>query len=416
MPAVSNGVRSDVTWSALTNVLQLLSRTATFLMLSRQLGPSGYGAFLGLYGILNPVGGLTYGGLRLSILQRVLSHKTSVNRIARTYFALTLVQGIIGILLSVALASYVLHAVSLVVILSYATIELMLGAVIDMSSGLLHAVRNFAFGAKLRVFAEILRAVTAGALYLTGRLTLGTFSVALLIGNLLLVLTILLYLLPAVGVSVGISRPSTLDATVSAHLALTLFAAALKADGDKTVLSAQGLNHDAGVYGAGYRVMQMIMLPALSVQAAVFDRFLHRGARDPQGQLRESLRFTVPLLVISAILAGALLVASPWLHLLLGNDFRESQAVVQWLAAVPVIMSLSQGPANALAGLNRLGLRSLVIGGSSALSLMLYIVLIPQHGWRGAAVGTLISETVYAVGLWCALIMVQRRLWQSAAP
>jgi len=85
------------------------------------------------------------------------------------------------------------------------------------------------------------------------------------------------------------------------------------------------MNHDAGVYGAGYRVFQFALLPAASIESAVFHRFLRRGRDDPSGQLRQAVRMSSVLAALNGMLAALLIIVSSSLHLFLGHGFQESR-------------------------------------------------------------------------------------------
>jgi O-antigen/teichoic acid export membrane protein len=59
--------------------------------------------------------------------------------------------------------------------------------------------------------------------------------------------------------------------------------------------------------------------------------------------------------------------------------------------------------------------RSLLLLTSAGVSMVLYLSLIPSFGWKGAAAGTLVSETFLAALSWTALVHYQRLSNQSLA-
>jgi O-antigen/teichoic acid export membrane protein len=59
-------------------------------------------------------------------------------------------------------------------------------------------------------------------------------------------------------------------------------------------------------------------------------------------------------------------------------------------------------------GLNQTTLRTVLLLVSSAVSIGIYVWLIPQHSWRGAAIGTLVGEVFLAIAAWGFLISHQR--------
>jgi O-antigen/teichoic acid export membrane protein len=60
-------------------------------------------------------------------------------------------------------------------------------------------------------------------------------------------------------------------------------------------------------------------------------------------------------------------------------------------------------------GLGRLGLRLLVLVIGAASAMGMYLLFIPDMGWEGAVIGTVLGEIVLLVAAWAALIWAQRQ-------
>jgi O-antigen/teichoic acid export membrane protein len=61
-------------------------------------------------------------------------------------------------------------------------------------------------------------------------------------------------------------------------------------------------------------------------------------------------------------------------------------------------------------GLGRNGLRAKLIVANALLAALLYAALIPTHSWRGAFVGTFVTEVTLATSGWVALYRCERDL------
>ena len=107
-----------------------------------------------------------------------------------------------------------------------------------------------------------------------------------------------------------------------------------------------------------------------------------------------------------AVLVAA---AGPLLTIVLGDSFKDSIPMVRLLAPLVPLRALASFPLNGLMGLGRTFARTMLLVGSAALSMILYIALIPDLRWKGAAYGTLIGEASLAVAAWAMLLYYQRK-------
>lgn len=406
----------DIVWSSGSNLLVVIVRFGSFVMLGRRLGPVEYGAYVGMYGFLNPVGSLAFTGISLAVLQRAIRDEDALNAIAAKYLALTTVQGAAGLAAALILASIFLDGVNVVTVGIFGIVELLILASVEVAASIVQAASTFPAATRVRIGTQLVRTGTLAVLFFTHSLTLGALAVALLISTSAYLAYLLAVLLPRAGVPIGLSRPRMRDVIVAAQLSFTLFSSSVKEDGDKAVLAANGLERVTGIYGAGYRVLQLGSVPLRAIESAVFYRFLSTGAADPGSQMGYALRYTAAIFAVSAAVGVGLFAASPHLGLLLGESFVEAEEVVRFLSPVLPLLALSQGPSNGLAGLGRLALRGAVVGGAAVLSLLLYIALVPPLGWQGAAIGTLAGEAALAIALWIVFIHAYREAQIEETP
>ncbi|MGI9616404.1 MAG: polysaccharide biosynthesis C-terminal domain-containing protein, partial [Acidimicrobiales bacterium] len=80
-----------------------------------------------------------------------------------------------------------------------------------------------------------------------------------------------------------------------------------------------------------------------------------------------------------------------------------------WLLLLIPLIAVSSTPLNGLLGLGQADKRMYVYLSSAFLSVVIYLLLIPTYSWKGAVVGTFISE-VYLVAMgWLSLWYYQRK-------
>jgi O-antigen/teichoic acid export membrane protein len=93
---------------------------------------------------------------------------------------------------------------------------------------------------------------------------------------------------------------------------------------------------------------------------------------------------------------------------ILGIEYAETSRILLWLAPIPLLRSFSFLAADALTGAGYQGLRSVVQIGIALGNLGMNLLLIPKHGWLGAAWSSLISDGLLALvlcGLSIALLL-----------
>lgn len=399
----------DILWSSASYLLVVLVRFGSFVMLGRELGPTHYGAYVGMYGLLNPIGSLTFAGLRLAVLQRAMYEKHDLSAVTNHYVTIALGQGVIGLVIALLLAVAFIDQLSLPIVAMYGIIELLLLATVEVASAVVHVSSAFAAATRVRIATQLVRTGTLAVLFFADSLTLATLGIALTGSSAVFTAYILVIRLRREGIKVRLSRPHARDLIVGSQLTLTLFASSLKEDADKAVLAGSGMTRAAGIYGAGYRVMQFGTVPIGSIENALFHRFLVDGETGAEHQMRRALRYTAVVLGISTGLALGLFAVAAHLDRVLGQSFDEARHVVRWLSPVIPLIALAQGPSNGLAGLGRLALRGTVVGAGAVISLVLYMVLIPALGWRGAALGTIVSEAFTSLALWAAFVVAYRQ-------
>ncbi|MDQ2052697.1 flippase [Natronolimnohabitans sp. A-GB9] len=96
--------------------------------------------------------------------------------------------------------------------------------------------------------------------------------------------------------------------------------------------------------------------------------------------------------------AGLTLVAEPMIELLFGTEYLGAVPVLQILSIYAVLLSINLVISTALDYLGRARIRAILKGITSIMNVGLNIILIPQLGVIGAAIATVITYSLYALG------------------
>lgn len=127
-----------------------------------------------------------------------------------------------------------------------------------------------------------------------------------------------------------------------------------------------------------------------------------RGEKDdPKAERMMETSFTF-LLIVGAILTGLLFALAPWLLELLGGDENSLPYAVDYfriyvLGTIPVLLSLGMNPYINAQGFPKIGMLTVIIGAVLNIALDPLFIFTFDMGIRGAALATVISQSVSAL-------------------
>jgi O-antigen/teichoic acid export membrane protein len=209
----------------------------------------------------------------------------------------------------------------------------------------------------------------------------------------------------AIGIGGGRRRDTRRLATYGGAIFIIDGAFALFQQIDTLLIGAMLSASAAGLFQAPIRLITFLRYPALAIANGVAPRLASRTGEPTVEPFRRGLRYAI---VFQALLVAPCVVwAEPIVDLLLGSEYAESAEVLRALA--PFVFLSGLGTLLSI-GVNYLGeaRRRLPIAiGAVAVNFAIDIVLIPDIGIVGAAIGTDIAFTIYVAGhLWVCRRMI----------
>jgi O-antigen/teichoic acid export membrane protein len=270
-------------------------------------------------------------------------------------------------------------------------------------------VDGYAKSARFRIVPIFFRIGIILVLYVLGHLTIASLGLTYLATTVLLGFL----LIPMVGRLYDISmlpgRIRIKHFKTGMVYSCGVSGLALQNDGDKLVMQSYGLTSQVGLYSAAYKIVQFGLLPVTTFTNVSHNRFLQHDENQKGQHLRRSLQFGGLCGAYGVLFAIGVAAAAPLITLLVGSSFEGSVTMVRWLALLVLFRSLAIFPLNGLMGLGYTRLRTGLLVMSAVVALILYIALVPFLDWKGAAIGTLLSEGGLAATSWVLLIRLERR-------
>lgn len=169
---------------------------------------------------------------------------------------------------------------------------------------------------------------------------------------------------------------------------------------DQMILTAMRGPHENGLYAAAQRLSEVIYYVPVAVMAAANPALLRSHQNDPKEYERRLQRVFSFLALGGVAIAAFVSFLSPWIvRVLFGPEFSDSAPVLAIQAWTAPMLFLGVAQTNWFIAHDRqtgLLIRSAV---AAALSVGLNLTLVPVLGARGAAITTLVSQTLGQVVL-----------------
>jgi len=188
-------------------------------------------------------------------------------------------------------------------------------------------------------------------------------------------------------------------------VAIAVMFNAIYLQGDKIILPLYVTQTQMGLYGAAYRVIDILTQSAAMVMGVMMPLITYAWSRQLKNDFKDRLQtsFNMVALVVMPMIAGVIALAEPIMQLVAGNEFIASGLILRWLtlAVIGIVFGMVFGHIALAIGKQK---KSMWVFISTAiLSLIGYFIFIPRYGVWGAVGVTIFSELYAGI---CLLILV----------
>jgi O-antigen/teichoic acid export membrane protein len=394
-------------WMLLAQGGRLLLQGIYFIILARVLGAQGYGVLAGtlaLISIISPFAGWGSGNL---IVQHTSREPESFSVYWGNSILTITVSGTVLTLLVLLLGHFLLPGVPLQLLIGLSLAELFFGRLLDTAGQAFQAFEQLQITSYLNMLLSGAR-FTAVLLFLavsrshTPQGWAGWYLLSSLVPALVGLYLVYRYL-GRPRVKVNLVRGNLLEGF---YFALSIAAADIYNDIDKTMLARMSTFTATGIYAAAYRIIGIAYVPVTAMLSACYARFFQSGSKGIKGSL-EFARGVLPVAAGYGLLATlALLLCAPLVPLILGADYANAVAAIRWLALIPFLRSLHSFAADTLTGAGYQKVRSLIHISAAVFNILLNLWLIPAYSWLGAAWASLVTDGVLVIAMWLTIAVV----------
>lgn len=181
------------------------------------------------------------------------------------------------------------------------------------------------------------------------------------------------------------------------------------------LVNAHGL-HEIGLFSTAFMIKTLVVFVPIQIGTVFLPRYVAAGEADPAQANRYLGRVMLLVLAFSAVLAGAIALAAPWLMCIFGAAFIAATPALRWLMLTVVAESVATIGSYRLAGERRMWTSLLAYTLPKDLILLTAAgYLVQRHGASGLAAAHLISWS-YGVTVVVFLAIGGNRARRTVAP
>ncbi|MBI2444568.1 MAG: oligosaccharide flippase family protein [Candidatus Magasanikbacteria bacterium] len=194
--------------------------------------------------------------------------------------------------------------------------------------------------------------------------------------------------------------------------ALAVVATAVYLQGDRVILPLFADQTTVGLYGASYRIVEVVIQLAAMIMGTVMPLVAHAWSRHltAEFQRRAQLGFDLINLLLWPAVAGLIAIAPGVLTFVAGKEFAPGAWMLQGLSLSLLGVAGGMIFGHYALAIGRQTTALLIYGSDALLSLIGYFIFIPRYGVAGA-IGVTIGSELYA-GAGLALLCARASGWR----
>jgi O-antigen/teichoic acid export membrane protein len=414
--SLKSSLARNTGWMLIGQGLRLVIQALYFTMIARSLGPSKYGAFVGVVGfvsLFSPFGSLGSGFL---LIKNVARDPAQFSGNWGRALSTTFLSSSILFALAALLSHFVLPVtIPIRMVLFVGASDLLGFSITEICGHAFLAFDRLKWTASITVLLSAGRLAAAAILFGTNHsptaLQWGEFY---FVSTIIVALASLLVTLIKLGAPTFSLPRSQAEEREGFFISLGKSAATIYNDLDKTMLARLGTLEATGIYGAAYRLVDVSFSPVSSLLVAAYPNFMRAGI----GGISATLRYAKPLILhalgYATLITIALLACAGVVPYVLGGEYRLTVEALRWLAVLPMLRVIHYFLSDALAGAGHQGLKASIQIGVAVFNVLINLWIIPAYSWRGAAWSSIASDALLACAIGAVALTLSRRSRGSA--
>lgn len=366
----------------------------TVVVLTRYLGVSGYGQLTIILSFISIFAVVVDFGLTLTTVQLISEKKANEEKLLGNLLSLRIITAIIFLSLAPIIALFFPYENIVKIGIAIGAVSYLFGTTASMLVGI--------FQKRLIISRAVIAELINRTLVLVGAYLAPTFGLSLagimwlfVIGNAAQLATTLYFSKQFVKLRFQfhletwktiISRSWPIGASIFFNL--------IYLRGDILFLSLYRSNAEIGIYGAAYKVVDVITVVPVMYMGLVLPLLVAAWSAKQKSKFNKLLQEAFNFFAIIAIplIFGTIAVGTPVMELIAGEEFSQSGQVLAILGPAAAIVFFGALFGHAIVGVNKQKPMTLGYAFVAAITIAGYLIFIPEYGIWAAAWWTLIAE------------------------
>jgi O-antigen/teichoic acid export membrane protein len=183
--------------------------------------------------------------------------------------------------------------------------------------------------------------------------------------------------------------------------ATTVIFNAFYLQGDRVILPLYTAQTEVALYGAAYRILDVITQTAWMVMGIMMPLVTFAWSRNLIDEFKRKYQMSLDLVTLFLIpmIAGIIVLANPIMILLAGEEFVGSGRILQFLSVAILGIAFGNIFGYMALAIDRQRQAMWIYFSDAVLTTIAYFVLIPRYGMYGAAIAAIFSELYAGLGL-----------------
>lgn len=176
------------------------------------------------------------------------------------------------------------------------------------------------------------------------------------------------------------------------------------------LLAATRAESEAGFYFAAYRVLQLALIPSIIIQNAFFPILSKQETVEDRRKVME--KYTRLMFFAGAIIATGFFTFSDFMiNLVYGAEYSEVGLTLKLLMVASIMAYINVSSYAPLYGWKKEKSVMYVFSIGAGVHLILNLIIIPKFGFNGAALVTIIGESIISIGFNILLFKIIKKIY-----
>jgi O-antigen/teichoic acid export membrane protein len=395
-------------WTALNVALGLraLLLTLTFILTARLLSPSEFGYIVAIVALSSIAAPLCSFGFDYLLVQRHAQTRRPDKPLFSLYFLITFFLGFGIALLVSTISSWLIDGLSFSLALLVALTECVFLRLVELCARYHQGLDQAYHYSLIRVVTPLLRL----ALILLTWALFSEFGIVHWSSANLVAGSIAVLFCAKGKLTLILSGRGVIESLLSGlHFVWGAVAHRVSADWDKLVLTRFVDPSQVGVYGAAYKIAEIMHIPGQALTAATTSKCYALFHEAPREGLKFLLRLSLGIFFIGFSISAAIYFFADLVFIILGEGYAASADVLRVICLLPLLLGLRALGSLGLHSLSLQKLNSYCLLVVSIVNVVALSLTVPTYGWRAAAWCTLICEGVAVMLVYMALFRSVRK-------